>query len=84
MDDDLRRKSVKCIRELSRKCGELPRSLELNDGLKKVGEHPIGGGSFSDVWKGELEGHGEVAIKALRIFSNDPSSSQKAKQVCVL
>ena len=70
------------IWKLSRKSNQLPSSLEVKDGLRKTEKYPVGGGGFADVWKGELKGQGEVAIKALRIFSKDPTSLYEARKVC--
>lgn len=61
---------------------QLPTGLALNYGLKTTGKYAVGGGGFADVWRGELEGYGDVAIKALRIFSKDPSNLDKTRKVC--
>ncbi|KAH8113076.1 kinase-like domain-containing protein [Phellopilus nigrolimitatus] len=47
--------------------GILP-SLIVIPGIKRLGDDPVHGGGFADVWKGEFEGH-LLALKVLRIFS---------------
>lgn len=53
---------------VARKRGILPSSYYISDVLR-IGAHPVGGGSFSDVYKGEIQGK-PVALKVLRIFQN--------------
>lgn len=45
--------------------------------------HPVCGGSFGDVWKGDLDGQ-QVAIKAIRFCSRDHGQSNKILKVCIL
>lgn len=40
--------------------------------VTKLGNHPVGGGGFADVWMGQLEDGTRVAIKVLRVFDPEP------------
>ena len=46
--------------------GQLPNFLFIS-GVRRVGENPVGGGGFADVWEGEVFGR-RVALKVIRIF----------------
>ncbi|TDL15582.1 kinase-like protein [Rickenella mellea] len=59
------------LARLAKMSATYPDSLLLHR-VKLTGAHPIGGGGFSDVWRGKL-GEQFVALKALRIFFNDTS-----------
>jgi hypothetical protein len=80
-NNELRKNSIKYLRELCRKSGQLPPSLSITEGLRRGGDHPLAGGGFADVWKGDLDEHGTVAIKVLRLFSNDPVHEAKTRKV---
>ncbi|KAG7095871.1 hypothetical protein E1B28_006562 [Marasmius oreades] len=51
---------------LSRKSGLHPQCLTIW-GVQKLGNHPIGGGAFGDVWKGRI-GQQLVCMKVVRAF----------------
>ncbi|TDL22521.1 kinase-like protein [Rickenella mellea] len=56
------------IKKIIAKTGLLPQNLFVK-GLSKIGDNPLVGGGFADVWKGEF--HGElVALKVLRVFEH--------------
>ncbi|KAK6988688.1 kinase-like protein [Favolaschia claudopus] len=55
----------------------LPSSLFIA-GIQDRDEHPVSAGGFGDVYKGVYNG-GCVAMKRIRIFTGEASSSQKSK-----
>ncbi|KAJ8085233.1 hypothetical protein PM082_004027 [Marasmius tenuissimus] len=68
----LRKKYTKYLRLLFEKIRVLPECLFLND-IKLAGDvpgRPIGGGGFSDVYKGSYNDK-EVCLKVLRVFIQD-------------
>lgn len=56
--------------------------MELNGDLRLTGSYPVGGGGFADIWKGELKGHGIVAVKTIRLFSRSTPAIENAREVC--
>lgn len=66
------------LRYAAEKHGILPRSIFMT-GISRIGDNPVHGGGFADVWKGELNGK-FLALKVLRIFSL--LDSQKLQKVC--
>ncbi|KAF9257183.1 kinase-like protein [Marasmius fiardii PR-910] len=62
---EYRRKCTKCLRGLVNKHHVLPNSLFVND-IVREGSHPVGGGGFSDIWKGTY-GDQAVCLKVLRV-----------------
>ncbi|KAH8113199.1 kinase-like protein [Phellopilus nigrolimitatus] len=54
------------LQKLVNATGFLPKYLFL-PGVKRVGDNPVTGGGFADVWKGKM-GERHVALKVLRIF----------------
>ncbi|EJD00249.1 kinase-like protein [Fomitiporia mediterranea MF3/22] len=63
------------LQKLVDKTGVLPKHLFLS-GIKRIGENPIAGGGFADVWKGK-SGERTVALKVIRIFGlANPNESQ--------
>ena len=65
---------VRCAHERA----VLPPGLFLS-GVERDGSHPVGGGGFSDVWKGTYQGQA-VAIKILRVFTNQDNAEMR--KVC--
>lgn len=50
--------------------GELPPRLYVS-GVRRIGDNPIGGGGFADIWQGRTNGKADiVALKVLRIFNH--------------
>ncbi|ESK88480.1 serine threonine-protein kinase nrc-2 [Moniliophthora roreri MCA 2997] len=64
-DDEYRRLCMRCLRALVKKHRILPTSMFLKN-IKCHGEHPVGGGGFSDIWKGSA-GDQAVCLKVIRI-----------------
>ncbi|KAL0566975.1 hypothetical protein V5O48_015023 [Marasmius crinis-equi] len=60
-----RKKCAKCLRNLVNKHHVLPSSLFVNEVVKE-GAFPLGGGGFSDIWKGSY-GERSVCLKVLRV-----------------
>ncbi|KAL0571381.1 serine/threonine protein kinase, AGC [Marasmius crinis-equi] len=58
-------KCAKCLRVLVNKHHVLPGSLFVNE-ITKEGTHPLGGGGFSDIWKGRSKDQ-SLCLKVLRI-----------------
>ncbi|KAF9258864.1 kinase-like protein [Marasmius fiardii PR-910] len=52
--------------KLSKRSGLCPEFLMIKN-VKKIGESPIGGGGFGDVWKGKIEEQ-TVCLKVIRSF----------------
>lgn len=71
----------RALRSVCKSSGLLPKSLSISTSLKTTSAHPVFGGSFGDVWKGDLDGQ-EVAIKAIRVFTSDHKQSEKIQKVC--
>ncbi|TDL14172.1 kinase-like protein, partial [Rickenella mellea] len=55
---------VQTIARLAKKSGTYPDCLSLSQ-IQPLGSHPIAGGGFADIWKGEFMGR-PVALKAIR------------------
>jgi hypothetical protein len=66
------REIANAINELTERSGLYPASVVLR-GVEKSSAAPVAGGSFSDIWKGEVEGQ-KVAIKVMRIFDKDDAN----------
>ncbi|KAF9260003.1 kinase-like protein [Marasmius fiardii PR-910] len=49
----LRAQIFKILVKLSRRSGRHPQCLAIR-GVEKLGQHPVGGGAFGDVWKGKV------------------------------
>lgn len=77
-----RRQVEQFLKEVVKHSSYLPRYLFL-EGITRVGTNPIGGGGFSDVWKGDLGGE-IVALKVLRAYIDDNSRSalEQIHKVC--
>jgi hypothetical protein len=65
---DLKRFSVVLLIKLAHGSGLYPECLVRKD-IQIIGNHPVGGGSFGDVWKGLMKSQ-LVAVKVLRIFED--------------
>ncbi|KAF8207498.1 kinase-like domain-containing protein, partial [Mycena galopus ATCC 62051] len=57
---------VKALSRLCRASGLHPQCFALS-GLQKVGQQPVTGGGFGDIWKGLVRGH-SVCVKVMRVF----------------
>ncbi|TDL14590.1 kinase-like protein [Rickenella mellea] len=64
---------------LSKRSGCYPDCLILSD-VERTGEHPVAGGGFADVWRGNSGGR-LVALKALRIYGK-PCREATFKEFC--
>ncbi|KAG7089824.1 hypothetical protein E1B28_011472 [Marasmius oreades] len=60
---------------LSKKSGLYPECLMIHN-VRKIGEHPVGGGGFGDVWEGVLDSSEgspqKVCLKVIRVFRDSP------------
>ncbi|KAF9258045.1 hypothetical protein L218DRAFT_878132 [Marasmius fiardii PR-910] len=63
----LRTSIFKLMVRLSRKSGLYPQCLAIRS-VEKLGNYPVGGGGFGDVWKGRI-GQQLVCLKVVRAFS---------------
>ncbi|EEB89357.1 hypothetical protein MPER_12554, partial [Moniliophthora perniciosa FA553] len=54
IDNDYRNLCMKCLRVLVLKYRRLPQSLFLNN-ITRHGTHPLRGGGFADIWKGDAQ-----------------------------
>ncbi|KAF9263059.1 TPR-like protein [Marasmius fiardii PR-910] len=63
----LRPSIFKVMIHLSRKSGLHPQCLTIR-GVEKLGDYPVGGGAFGDVWKGRV-GQQLVCLKVVRAFN---------------
>ncbi|KAF9263056.1 kinase-like protein [Marasmius fiardii PR-910] len=63
----LRPSIFKLMIRLSRKSGLHPQCLTIR-GVEKLGDYPVGGGAFGDVWKGRV-GRQLVCLKVIRAFN---------------
>ncbi|KAI5121751.1 hypothetical protein M0805_009040 [Coniferiporia weirii] len=65
--DRSRRSFDRFMREIAERLGVLP-SIIIIHGIRRLGDGPLHGGGFGDVWKGELNGS-FFALKSVRVFS---------------
>ncbi|TDL21451.1 kinase-like protein, partial [Rickenella mellea] len=66
---------VQTIARLAKKSGIYPDCLSLTK-VERLGEDPLMGGGFADIWKGEFAKR-PVALKALRVFVHDSSAKKE-------
>ncbi|KIK64855.1 hypothetical protein GYMLUDRAFT_143969, partial [Collybiopsis luxurians FD-317 M1] len=61
----------------------LPSSLFVQD-LQRIGQNPIRGGGFADIWRGTMGSNQSVCLKVLRlILEPDEDAREKIrKQTC--
>ncbi|KAL5497895.1 hypothetical protein ACEPAH_2826 [Sanghuangporus vaninii] len=64
----------------ARNYGILPKSFYLLN-VEKLQEHPIGGGSYGDVYKGRI-GEQKVAVKTSRFLWDSETKRQKHRELC--
>ncbi|ESK88476.1 hypothetical protein Moror_1274 [Moniliophthora roreri MCA 2997] len=64
-NDQYRRLCMKCLRALVKKYQILPSSIFLSN-IECHGDYPVGGGGFSDIWKGSA-GKQDVCLKVIRL-----------------
>jgi serine/threonine protein kinase len=76
LTDSQRRKYTAALRKLCGNRGILPTSHTITDDLNKVGELPIAGGGFAEVWEGNHRGR-RVAIKVFRLYSSKDQTKVK-------
>ncbi|KAF5371212.1 hypothetical protein D9758_004115 [Tetrapyrgos nigripes] len=76
--ESYRRKCLKYLRELSRQHNVLPPSFLLHD-LVKVGDYPVWGGGFADIYKGRNNSE-VVCVKVLRLFTSSSVRTQLFKE----
>ena len=65
---------------LSKSSGLCPKCLHIEN-ARKLGKYPVGGGSFGDVWKGEID-ETLVCLKVVRVYHE--SDVQQLLKVCIL
>ncbi|KAF9254821.1 kinase-like protein [Marasmius fiardii PR-910] len=65
--NNLRPSIFKLMIRLSRKSGLHPQCLTIQ-GVEKLGNYPVGGGAFGDVWRGKI-GEQLVCLKVIRAFN---------------
>lgn len=77
-----RRQVEQILKEVVKHSSYLPRCLFL-EGITRIGANPVGGGGFSDIWKGNL-GVEIVALKVIRAYIDDNSRSalEQIHKVC--
>ncbi|KAE9393484.1 hypothetical protein BT96DRAFT_978933 [Gymnopus androsaceus JB14] len=79
--DDFKFKLFRYTCNIAQKIELLPSSLYLWD-LTKEGDHPVCGGGYADIWRGQLASRGPVCLKVLRFFTApEPSRSKLFKEV---
>ncbi|KAL0567880.1 hypothetical protein V5O48_014114 [Marasmius crinis-equi] len=64
--DKLRSSILKMMLHLSKRSGLCPNCLIIKN-VKKLGEFPVGGGGFGDVWKGKI-GEQLVCLKVVKVY----------------
>lgn len=62
----LARTAERLLDKLIEVTGILPDNLFIH-AIKKVGDNPVAGGGFADVWKGERRGD-PIALKVIRVY----------------
>ncbi|KAJ8088413.1 Receptor-interacting serine/threonine-protein kinase 1 [Marasmius tenuissimus] len=65
-DPRLRSSILRMMLHLSKRSGLCPNCLNIKN-VKKVGEHPVGGGGFGDVWKGKIDNE-VVCLKMVKVY----------------
>ncbi|KAH7918619.1 kinase-like protein [Leucogyrophana mollusca] len=73
--DNVRSFLVKILVELSKRSGLYPQRLVLSNIIIRGGQ--VAGGTFGDVWKGDLGGRA-VAVKIMRVFDSRDAYSKEA------
>lgn len=66
---------MKFLYKAAKTRGVLPKRFYVQ-GVRKEGEHPFGGGSFGDVYKGRIDER-KVAVKVCRFFWKADTKEQK-------
>jgi hypothetical protein len=75
--DSQRRKYIAALRKLCGNRGILPTSHFITDGLNKLGERPVGGGGFADVWEGSYRSQKGHYQSPEIVFINRCGKSEK-------
>ncbi|KAJ8077351.1 Rho guanine nucleotide exchange factor [Marasmius tenuissimus] len=76
LSNRLRSKICSTMVHVSKKTGFHPKCLMIEK-IEVVGEHPVDGGGYADIWRGRL-GQSLVCLKILRIFK-EPEIQQVVK-----
>ncbi|KAJ8088403.1 Rho guanine nucleotide exchange factor [Marasmius tenuissimus] len=66
VENELRPSTLKLILRLSRRSGLCPNCLNINS-VERIGERPIDGGAFGDVWKGKIDDQ-LVCLKVVKFY----------------
>ena len=75
-----RKRLRRVITRLAQASDKIPSSMIII--VTKRDQHPLDGGSFADLYKGELNGK-HVALKVIRLFSKQASvEKEKVRKVC--
>ncbi|KAK1223480.1 hypothetical protein PQX77_013638 [Marasmius sp. AFHP31] len=79
VDSRLRSSILRLMLRLSERSGLCPNCLNINN-VKKIGEYPIDGGGFGDVWKGMIDDQ-LVCLKVAKVYL--VSDMQKLIKECM-
>ncbi|KAL0572734.1 hypothetical protein V5O48_009234 [Marasmius crinis-equi] len=80
LGESYRKRCKTCLNAVVKKYHVFPSSFFFND-IERVGEHPLGGGGFADVYKGIAEDQ-PVCLKVLRVHTQgDPHRRKKMVEV---
>ncbi|KAK1235176.1 Rho GTPase activating protein [Marasmius sp. AFHP31] len=63
----LRSLILRMMLHLSKRSGLCPNCLNIKN-VKRIGDWPIGGGGFGDVWKGKIDDH-VVCLKVVKVYA---------------
>ncbi|KAK1223502.1 hypothetical protein PQX77_013629 [Marasmius sp. AFHP31] len=66
VDFKLRSLILGMMLHLSKRSGLCPNCLNIKN-VKRIGDWPIGGGGFGDVWKGRIDDH--VCLKVVKVYA---------------
>ncbi|KAK1233933.1 Rho guanine nucleotide exchange factor [Marasmius sp. AFHP31] len=66
IEDELRPSILKLMLRLSKRSGLCPTCLNINH-VERIGERPIDGGGFGDVWKGKIDDQ-LVCLKVVKVY----------------
>ncbi|KAK1228990.1 hypothetical protein PQX77_007965 [Marasmius sp. AFHP31] len=66
VDFKLRSSILRMMLHLSKRSGLCPNCLNIKN-VKRVGDYPVGGGGFGDVWKGKIDDQ-VVCLKMVKVY----------------
>lgn len=69
-EQSFRERCLLALRKISGRCGELPYSHMILEGLQQTSSQPLMRGGFSEVYAGSYKNR-QVAIKSIRIYHHD-------------